>query len=112
MLLLAMVSMVVPSCAASGVRPTDSEGELHGEGVGQVAKKSSSKGESLKGKMDPLDEDSDIEDEFLDGMDDVDKCLDITLGDVKRAWDPTYMGGKGKAKPMSKKKAAKRCVSI
>jgi len=110
--LLAMLLMGPTSCATSGVRPDDSEEDLLGEAVEQAGKQSSSKEGGLKGKVDQEEEDLDLEDESQDGLDEVEKCLNIVIGDEERAWDPNYMDGHGKKKRMSKKKVSKRCLSI
>lgn len=111
-LLLAVLSMTCASCATVGVRPTDAMGAdiLQKEKIEQVEKKPPSKGEG-QGEGDS-EEDPEIEDEFQEGMDEVEKCLDITLGDERRALDKAFFGKPSNKKIMKMSQVAKRCVSI
>ena len=103
-LLFAALSLAATSCVAPAVMPTNSveEGKGAGKDPGQ-----SQKGD--KGSKAEEGSDDEIEDPLQEGMDEVEKCLDITMGDEKRAWNPSYIGEK---KVMSKKKVAKRCTEI
>jgi hypothetical protein len=79
-----------------------------GKGVGKAPDLSpkTEKGSKTEGGSDDEDE---LEDPMLEGMDEVEKCLDITLGDEVRAWDPSYMG---KKRVLSKRKVGMRCDQI
>ncbi len=106
MVLLAMFSLGATSCAAPAVMPTDSI-EM-GRRVGKAPDLSpkTEKGSKNEGGSDEEDE---LEDPMWEGMDEVEKCMDITLGDEVRAWDPSYMG---KKRVLSKRKVSMRCDQI
>jgi len=112
-LFLAVLSMASASCATVGVRSTDSTGadESYVRESDKTRNQAPSNEEGSKGKVD-VEEEPELEEGFQEGMDEIEKCLDITVGDEGRAYDKAFFGKTSSKRVLKMKQVAKRCVSI